>query len=694
MRFSKAVVKCRVPILIIAILLLIPATIGMVSTRINYDMLNYLPDDMDTVIGQNELMEDFGKGAFSMLVIQDMPEKDVAELKTKLEQVEHVDSVVWYSSVADLSVPMQLLPDKIYNEFNTDDATLMAVFFDSATSEDVTMDAIREIRAIAGKQVFVSGMSALVTDLKDLCEKEEPIYVGIAVALACLAMMIFLDGWLVPFVFLASIGIAILINLGTNWFMGEISYITKALSAVLQLAVTMDYSIFLWHSYNEQREKTDDHRQAMAAAIHETLTSVVGSSITTVAGFIALCFMTFTLGRDLGVVMAKGVVLGVISCVTVLPSMILILDKPLQKTKHRSLIPDMSGFAKGIVKVFPLFLVLFVALVPPAYNGYSRTNDEVYYDMGECLPEDIEYVIANSRLRDEFDIASTHMLLLDADTPRRNVYKMIDEMKQVDGVKYVLGLEAFVSEDFPETMIPESITSILKSDRWELMLINSEYKVASDAVNDQIDELNAILKKYDEGGMLIGEAPCMKDIIDTTGHDFEVVNAVSILAIFVIILLVEKSLSLPFILISVIELAIFINLGLPHYMGQSLPFIAPICISTIQLGATVDYAILMTTRYKSERAAGRTKREAVQIALSTSTPSIIVSGMGLFAATFGVAVYSDIDIISSMCMLMARGAIVSMLCVLLILPALLMLCDGLIRHTTLGMKVKTVKEEN
>ena len=694
MRFSKAVVKCRVPILIIAILLLIPATIGMVTTRINYDMLNYLPDDMDTVIGQNELMEDFGKGAFSMLVIQDMPEKDVAELKTRLEQVDHVDSVVWYSSVADLSVPMQLLPDKIYNEFNTDDATLMAVFFDSATSEDVTMDAIREIRAIAGKQVFVSGMSALVTDLKDLCEKEEPIYVGIAVALACLAMMIFLDGWLVPFVFLASIGIAILINLGTNWFMGEISYITKALSAVLQLAVTMDYSIFLWHSYNEQREKTDDHRQAMAAAIHETLTSVVGSSVTTVAGFIALCFMTFTLGRDLGVVMAKGVVLGVISCVTVLPSMILILDKPLQKTKHRSLIPDMSGFAKGVVRVFPLFLVLFVALVPPAYNGYSKTNDEVYYDMGECLPEDIEYVIANSRLRDEFDIASTHMLLLDADTPRRNVYKMIDEMKQVDGVKYVLGLEAFVSEDFPEAMIPESITSILKSDRWELMLINSEYKVASDAVNDQIDELNAILKKYDEGGMLIGEAPCMKDMIETTGHDFEVVNAVSILAIFVIILLVEKSLSLPFILISVIELAIFINLGLPHYMGQSLPFIAPICISTIQLGATVDYAILMTTRYKSERAAGRTKREAVQIALSTSTPSIIVSGMGLFAATFGVAVYSDIDIISSMCMLMARGAIISMLCVLLILPALLMLCDGLIRHTTLGMKVKTVKEEN
>ena len=693
MRFSKAVVKCRIPILILAILLMIPATIGMMSTRINYDMLNYLPDTMDTVIGQNELMEDFGKGAFSMLVIQDMPEKDVAELKTKLEQVEHVDSVVWYSSIADLSVPMQLLPDKIYNEFNTDDATMMAVFFDSATSEDVTMDAIREIRAIAGKQVFVSGMSALVTDLKDLCEKEEPIYVGIAVALACLAMIIFLDGWLVPFVFLASIGVAILINLGTNWFMGEISYITKALSAVLQLAVTMDYSIFLWHSYNEQREKISDHCEAMACAIHETLTSVVGSSVTTVAGFIALCFMTFTLGRDLGIVMAKGVILGVLSCVTVLPSLILVLDKPLQKTKHRSLIPNMNGFAKGIVKVFPIFLVLFVALVPPAYYGYSKTNSEVYYDMGECLPEDIEYVIANSKLRDEFDIASTHMLLVDADTPRKDIHKMIDEMKQVDGVKYVLGLESLVDASIPEEMLPESVTSLLESDRWELLLINSEYKVASDAVNTQIDELNAILKKYDPDGMLIGEAPCMKDMIETTGHDFEVVNAVSIIAIFVIILLVEKSLSLPFILIAVIELAIFINLGLPHYLGQSLPFIAPICISTIQLGATVDYAILMTTRYKAERSSGKGKREAVSIALGTSIPSIIVSGMGLFAATFGVAVYSNIDIISSMCMLMARGAVISMLCVIFILPAMLMLFDGVIRHTSIGMKPRNVKED-
>ena len=692
MRFSKAVVKFRVPILIIAILLLIPSTLGMISTRINYDMLDYLPDTMDTVIGQNELMEDFGKGAFSMLVIEDMPVKDVAALKKQIEQVEHVDSVVWYDSVADLSMPMQMLPDKIYNEFNNGGATMMAVFFDSATSADVTMDAIREIRALAGKQVFVSGMSALVTDLKDLCEREEPIYVAIAVALACLAMLVLLDGWLVPFVFLACIGIAVLINLGTNFFFGEISYITKALAAVLQLAVTMDYSIFLWHSYNEQREKYPDHKEAMAVAIHDTLTSVVGSSITTVAGFAALCFMTFTLGLDLGLVMAKGVILGVLACVTVLPAMVLILDKPLQKTKHRCLIPDMTKFAGKLVKIFPVFLVLFALLIYPAYYGYDKTNDEVYYDMGECLPQDIEYVIANTKLRDEFDIASTHMLLVDANVPAKEKKSMIQDMEKVDGVKYVLGLESIVDPSIPEDMLPESIVSILKSDRWELMLINSEYKVASDDVNAQIDELNAVLKKYDPTGMLIGEAPCMKDMIETTDHDFQVVNAVSIAAIFIIIMLVEKSLSLPFILIAVIELAVFINLGLPHYLGQSLPFIAPICISTIQLGATVDYAILMTTRYKAERVSGKTKRGAVTTALATSIPSILVSGMGLFAATFGVAVYSDIDIISSMCMLMARGAIVSMLCVILILPALLMLCDGLIRHTTLGMKVKAVKE--
>ena len=688
MRLSKAVVKNRVLILTVALLLLIPSVLGMANTRINYDMLDYLPEDMDTVIGQNELLDEFGKGAFSLIVVEDMPAKDVAALRKRIEAVEHVDSAVWYDSLTDMSVPMEILPEKIYNEFNNGNATMLAVFFDSSTSADVTMDAIREIRSLAGKQCFVTGMSALVTDLKDLCEREEPIYVALAVACACLAMMILLDSWLAPLIFLASIGICIVINLGSNYFLGEISYITKALSAVLQLAVTMDYSIFLWNSYNEQRTHIEDKNEAMAKAIHETFVSVLGSSITTIAGFIALCFMSFTMGRDLGIVMAKGVLLGVIGCVTVLPSLILLFDRPLQKTRHKALIRNANGFARKITKAFPVFLAVFVALAIPAYMGYAKTNEEVYYDMGQCLPQDIDYVIAHSKLTDDFDIASTHMLLVDANLPSRDVRNMKREMEDVDGVKYVLSLESVVGSRVPEEVLPDSVRSILKSDRWELMLINSEYKVASDAVNDQIDSLNAILKKYDPSGMLIGEAPCTKDMIETTGHDFQVVNLFSIIAIFVIILLVEKSLSLPVILIAVIELAIFINLGLPHYLGQSLPFIAPICISTIQLGATVDYAILMTTRYKAERVSGKSKYEAVSTALATSVPSIIVSGMGLFAATFGVAVYSNIDIVSSMCMLMARGALISVVCVILMLPAFLMLLDGVVRHTTLNMKVK------
>ena len=686
MRFSKAVVRYRIPILIVTLALMIPAVLGMCGTRINYDMLDYLPDSMDTVIGQDQLLEDFGKGAFSFIVVENMPDRDVATLCEKIKGVEHVETVLWYSTLADLSIPKEILPDELYREFNSDNATLVAVFFDSATSADVTMDAIREIRSLIGKQCFVSGMSALVTDLKDLCEKEEPIYVGLAVLCAMAAMMMLLDGWLVPFVFLASIGVMILFNLGSNYFFGEISYITKALSAVLQLAVTMDYSIFLWHSYNEQREKQADNKEAMACAIHETLTSVIGSSVTTVAGFAALCFMTFTLGRDLGLVMAKGVIFGVIGCVTVLPALILVLDKPLQATRHRSLIPDMKKFAGGVARVFPVFLVIFAILIPPALYGYNKTTDEVYYDMGQCLPEDMEYVIANSKLSEEFDIASTHMVLVNAKMPARDVRAMMDEMEQVDGVKYVLGLESVIGTRVPEEILPDSIRSILKSDRWELLLINSEYKVASDAVNQQITSLNSILKKYDSTGMLIGEAPCMKDMIDTTDRDFQVVNAVSIVAIFVIIALVEQSALLPFILIAVIELAIFINLGLPHYLEQSLPFIAPICISTIQLGATVDYAILMTTRYKAERIRGNSKHDSVVTALTASIPSIIVSGLGLFAATFGVAVYSDIDIISSMCMLMARGALVSMLCVIFLLPALLLLCDKPICATTIGMR--------
>ena len=686
MRFSKAVVRHRVPILILALLLMIPSALGMAGTRVNYDMLNYLPEDMDTVIGQDALMEDFNKGAFSFLILEDMPARDCAELKARVEQVDHVETVLWFDSLMDISVPMELLPDTLYEAFNAGNATMMAVFFDTSTSSDLTMDAIREIRSVAGEQCFVSGMSALVTDLKDLCEVEEPIYVGIAVALACAAMLLLLDCFLAPFVFLASIGMMILMNMGTNCFLGEISYITKALSAVLQLAVTMDYSIFLWNSYNEQRRLCADKNEAMANAIQATLTSVLGSSITTVAGFIALCFMSFTMGRDLGIVMAKGVLLGVLGCVTVLPALILVFDKPLQKTRHRSLIPNMGKLSGGVVKAFPVFIVVFALILPPALYGYNKANSEVYYDMGQCLPEDMEYVIAEGKLREEFGVASTHMLLVSADVPAKDVRAMAREMEQVDGVKYVLGMESITGSRVPEEILPESAASVLKSDRWRLLLINSEYKVASDAVNAQIGALNDILKRYDQGGMLIGEAPCMKDMIQTTDHDFKMVNAVSIVAILLIVALVEKSFTLPFILITVIEAAIFVNLGLPHYLGQSLPFIAPICISTIQLGATVDYAILMTTRYKTERINGADKKKAVRTALSTSIPSILVSGMGLFAATFGVAVYSEIDIISSMCMLMARGAVVSMVSVIFALPALLLLCDRLICATTAGMK--------
>lgn len=694
MKFGKWVVKCRIPILVLAVALLVPSLIGMIMTRINYDMLTYLPGDIDTVVGQDILMDEFGKGAFSFVIIEGMDPKDVSSLREDISHVDHVDTVLWYDDFADVSVPMEILPSKLYDAFNSGDSTMLAIFFDTSTSSDDTMEAITAIRSIAGKQCFVSGMSAMVTDLKDLCEKEEPIYVGIAVALACVAMMIFMDNWITPFVFLMSIGMAILLNMGTNYFLGEISYLTKALSAVLQLAVTMDYSIFLWHSYEEQKSMYEDNKEAMAVAINNTLTSVVGSSITTVAGFIALCFMSYTLGLDLGIVMAKGVILGVIGCVTTLPSMILVLDKLLQKTSHKSLLPDMGKVASGITKVFPVFLILFLGLILPSYLSYKATNNEVYYDLGETLPEDMAYVVANSKLQEDFGVGATHMVLVSTDVSDTDVRAMIHEMENVEGIKYALGLESVVGPLVPEEMLPESVKEVLKSDDWELLLVNSEYKTATDEVNAQINELNTILKKYDSKGMLIGEAPCTKDLIETTDEDFKVVNTVSIVAIFVIIALVEKSITLPLILVAVIELSIFINLGLAHLTGTSLPFIAPICISTIQLGATVDYAILMTTRYKQERYEGRDKREAVTNALKVSIPSIIVSAMGLFSATFGVALYSDVDIISSLCDLMARGAIVSMFAVILFLPAMFMLFDKVICVTSIGFRNKNAEPSN
>ena len=692
MKFGKAVVKSRIAILIISAVLLVPSLLGMINTRVNYDMLNYLPDSLDTVKGQEYMLEDFGKGAFSFLIFENVNEKDIVKTEEKIKKIDHVATVLWFDDVADSKIPMQALPDEVYDAFNKGDSTLMAVFFDSSSSSDETMNAISEIRKVAGEQCLVSGISAMVTDLRELCEREETLYVAIAVVLAVIAMIVFLDNWIIPFVFLASIGVAILFNLGSNIFLGEISYITKALSAVLQLAVTMDYSIFLWHSYGEQKQKCSDNKEAMAVAIKETVSSVLGSSITTVAGFIALCFMTFTLGRDLGIVMAKGVLLGVLSCVTVLPSMILVLDKPLNKTMHRSLIPSTKKLAKGIVKIFPVFLIIFALIAVPSYYGYSQTNKEVYYDLSRSLPEDMSNVIANTKLKDEFGMGNTHMVLVNSKLDPKDIRKMNDEFKKVDGIKMALGLESVVGPMIPEEMLPESVSTVFKSDRWEMIILSSEYKTATDEMGTQITKLNEIIKKYDPDGLLVGEAACTNDLINITSVDFATVNAISIIAIFIIIMIVEKSISLPVILVAVIELAIFINLGLPHYLGESLPFIAPICISTIQLGATVDYAILMTTRYKKERSLGNDKRTAVCTALETSIPSIIVSAMGLFAATVGVAIYSDVDMIASLCALMARGALISMLCVILILPAMFMLFDKVIGVTTIGFRPKKDKK--
>ena len=692
MKFGKAVVKSRIAILIISAVLLVPSLLGMINTRVNYDMLNYLPDSLDTVKGQEYMLEDFGKGAFSFLIFENVNEKDIVKTEEKIKKIDHVATVLWFDDVADSKIPMQALPDEVYDAFNKGDSTLMAVFFDSSSSSDETMNAITEIRKVAGEQCLVSGISAMVTDLRELCEREETLYVAIAVVLAVIAMIVFLDNWIIPFVFLASIGVAILFNLGSNIFLGEISYITKALSAVLQLAVTMDYSIFLWHSYGEQKQKCSDNKEAMAVAIKETVSSVLGSSITTVAGFIALCFMTFTLGRDLGIVMAKGVLLGVLSCVTVLPSMILALDKPLNKTMHRSLIPSTKKLAKGIVKIFPVFLIIFALIAVPSYYGYSQTNKEVYYDLSRSLPEDMSNVIANTKLKEEFGMGNTHMVLVNSKLDSKDIRKMNDEFKKVDGIKMALGLESVVGPMIPEEMLPESVSTVFKSDRWEMIILSSEYKTATDEMGTQITKLNEIIKKYDPDGLLVGEAACTNDLINITSVDFATVNAISIIAIFIIIMIVEKSISLPVILVAVIELAIFINLGLPHYLGESLPFIAPICISTIQLGATVDYAILMTTRYKKERSLGNDKRTAVCTALETSIPSIIVSAMGLFAATVGVAIYSDVDMIASLCALMARGALISMLCVILILPAMFMLFDKVIGVTTIGFRPKKDKK--
>lgn len=690
-KLGEVITRRRKLILVIAVLLLIPSVIGMMATRINYDVLSYLPDDIETIKGQNILLDEFGKGGFSMVMVDGMEQKDVAELKSKIEKVDHVDSVIWYDTLVDSSVPYEMIPENIYEKFNSGDTTLMAVFFDESTSSDESMNAVSEIRKIGGKQCFVSGMTAFVEDLKELAEEEEPVYVAIAVVLCCIVLAIFMDSWIIPVLFIVGIGMSILYNLGSNVFMGQISYITKALSAVLQLGVTMDYSIFLWHSYEEQRRNPDMSKEdAMSHAVANTFVSITGSSLTTVAGFLALCFMTFTLGKDLGIVMAKGVIFGVIGCITILPSLILTFEPLIEKTRHRGIIPKFDKLSGLVTKKPGIFAVIFIVLMVPAYFGYSHTD--VYYNLDKSVPDTLPFHIANEKLSEEFDMNTTHMLLVDADMDKKDVDSMMNEIDEIDGVKYTLGLESAVGPSVPDEIIPGQLESIVKSDNYQLLIINSEYKVASDKVNNQIDSINKVVKKYDNNGMLIGEAPCTKDLISITDTDFKVVSAISIAAIFLIIAIVLKSISLPIILVAVIELAIFINMGIPYYTGTELPFIASICISTIQLGSTVDYAILMTTRYKRERYDGRSRHEAIKIAHSASMPSVMVSALGFFAATFGVGLYSDIDIISSLCNLMARGAIISMLVVMFILPSMFMLFDRVICRTSKGFLHKKAED--
>ena len=689
-KFGKVVVKLRIPILVLSFLLLIPSVLGYFNTRVNYDILYYLPSDIDTMQGQDILLDDFGKGAYAMVVVDGMNKSNVSKLVKKVEGVDHVASVISYSGIVGDDVPSEILPDKFRSYFENEDsgATLFAIFFDDTTSSDDTMKAIQEVRDVTDNQCYIAGMSAVVTDTKTMAEKETPFYVLVAVVLVCIVLAIFMDSFLVPVFFMLSIGMAIVYNLGSNYFLGEVSYITKALAAVLQLGVTLDYSIFLWHSYKEAKEETpDDHHEAMAVAIGNTLTSVVGSSITTVAGFIALCFMSFTLGLDLGVVMAKGVVLGVIGCVTILPSLILTFDKALEKTMHREIMPNFDKPARWIVNHSWIFLIIFVLLLGPAIYGYNNTK--VYYDLSDTLPEKLNCSQANKMLAENFDgTNSIYMILADSNLSAEDSNAMMNEVNDLDGISFALSIDSALGGEIPTEMLPDSLVSELKGDEYQIMMVSTNYTIASDEINDQINKVDAIAKKYDAKSMVIGEAPCTKDLITITDKDFKTVSAVSIVAIFFIIFFVLKSISLPVILVAAIEFAIFVNMGIPYYTGTTIPFISSVVIGTIQLGATVDYAILMTTRYKRERAAGNSKKEAISIALGTSIPSIIVSALGFFAATFGVGMIASVDMIASLCTLMARGAIISMFVVIFVLPSLFVLLDKVIIHTSLGFKPK------
>ena len=688
-KFGKGVVKFRIPILIMAFLLLIPSGIGYMKTRVNYDILSYLPGEIETMEGQDILLDEFGTGAFSFVVAEGMEDKDLEKLVDQMEDIPHVKKVVWYGSLGSYTLPREALPDDIYEFFNNKDADsqLMAVLYDESMAADGTMAAIDQITDLVGDQCYVSGMAAVINDIRKLSEKETVIYVVIAVILSLIVLSLTMDSAFVPILFLLSIGMAIVYNLGTNVFKGEISYVTQALAAVLQLGVTMDYSIFLWHSYQEQQERFDgDKERAMAHAISNTITSVVGSSITTVAGFVALCFMSFTLGMDLGIVMAKGVVFGVIGCVTILPSLILVFDKVIEKTKHRAILPDLGRIANWVTNHSVVFVIAFLIILVPALYGYTHTD--VYYDLAGTLPDSLASKVANDKMAEQYEMGATHMIIARSDLSEKDSLNMIDEIKQVDGVKLAVSLDSAMGPQFPREILPENIQEIMVNGDYQMMLVSSEYATASDEVNKQCDEINTIIKKYDDSAMLIGEAPCTKDLIEITDQDFKKVSVVSIGAIFLIIALVFRSISLPIILVAVIEFAIFINMGIPAYTGTVLPFIASIVIGTIQLGATVDYAILMTNKYKKNRNHGMEKKEAITDALGKSIQSIIVSALSFFAATFGVGMYSNIDMISSLCTLMARGALISMVVVIFILPSMLMVFDRLICATSVGFRKK------
>ena len=690
-KFGKGVVKCRFLILILAFLLLIPSAIGYMKTRINYDILSYLPGQIETMKGQDILLDEFGTGAFSFVVVEGMQDKDLQKIADKIEDVPHVKNVIWYGSVMDFSIPREALPDDIYNFFNNKDADsqLMAVLFDESMSSDGTMDAIQTINDLVGKQCFVSGMASVNNDIRKLAENESVIYVLIAVVLSLIVLSLTMDSVVVPFLFLISIGMAIIYNLGSNVFFGEISYITKALAAVLPLGVTMDYSIFLWHSYQEQKERFDgDKNRAMAHAISNTITSVVSSSITTVAGFIALCFMSFTLGKDLGIVMAKGVLIGVVCCVTVLPAMVLVFDKAIEKTRHKPLVKSLDKPSAFITKHYKVWVVIFLVLLFPSIYGNNHT--QIYYNIARSLPSTLDCNVANDEVKAQFDVSNMHIVMMDRDMDSKQKKKMMEEIGNVKGVKSTISMSSLLGPTIPESMIPENLRSMLQSDEYELAFVSSEYESATDEVNEQVKAIDKIVKSYDKDGMVIGEAPLMKDLQDVTDADLVNVNVLSIGAIFIIILLIFKSISLPIILVAVIEFAIMLNMAIPYYQGTSLPFVASIVIGAIQLGATVDYAILMTTRYQKERQNGKDKKEAISIAHKTSMPSIISSGLSFFAATFGVACYSQVEMIGSICTLLARGAIISMVVVILILPAMFMIFDKLICKTSIGfLKEKT-----